>query len=150
MGKKGILVQKFGGSSVANPERIKRVAERVSAAKKQGYDVVVVVSALGDTTDELLELAAEINEEPSERELDMLMSTGEQISIALLSMALQKIGHQAISFTGAQVGILTDATHTKARILDISTARIKKELEKGKIVVVAGFQGILEEAQLMR
>jgi aspartate kinase len=139
---KKIIVQKFGGSSVANPERIKEVAKRVAMTRKAGNNVVVVVSALGDTTDELIELSRQINESPSEREMDMLMSTGEQISVALLAMALQKLGHQAISFTGAQVGIITDSSHTKARILDISTSRVDNELKKGKIVIVAGFQGM--------
>ncbi|HNX90756.1 MAG TPA: aspartate kinase, partial [Candidatus Omnitrophota bacterium] len=145
---KKIVVQKFGGSSVANPDKIKNVASIVSACKDQGNHVVVVVSALGDTTDELLELAAQINDKPAERELDMLMSTGEQISVALLAMALQKIGKKAISFTGAQVGILTDTTHTKARILDISTKRIMDALKKDNIVIVAGFQGISLEHEI--
>ena len=109
---------------------------------KQGYDIVVVVSALGDTTDELIELANQINNEPSEREMDMLLSTGEQISVALLAMAIHKLGKEAISFTGLQVGILTDTSHTRARILKIDTRRIKKELKNGNIVIVAGFQGV--------
>jgi len=142
MRKKGIIVQKYGGKSVANPKKIMGVARRVAACKKQGYDVVVVVSALGDTTDELLELAGEISKRPPERELDMLMSTGEQISVALLAMALDKLGQEAISFTGAQVGITTDSSHTKAKIIDVSTGRIKKELNGGRIVIVAGFQGV--------
>lgn len=138
-----IIVQKFGGSSVANPERIKKVAERVVGYKKRGYDVVVVVSALGDTTDELIELASKVTDDPSEREMDMLISTGEQISCALLAMAVQKLNVPSISFTGAQVGIITDTTHTKARILDISASdRIKEQLKAGKVVVVAGFQGV--------
>ncbi|KJJ84969.1 aspartate kinase, monofunctional class [Candidatus Omnitrophus magneticus] len=137
-----LIVQKYGGSSVANPERIKKVAERVKEYKKKGYDVVVVVSALGDTTDDLLELASKITQKPLERELDMLMSTGEQISVALLAMALHEIGTSAISFTGAQVGILTDSAHTKARIIDISAKRIIEEIKKGKVVIVAGFQGV--------
>ena len=142
MGKKGIIVQKYGGTSVANPKRIMGVARRVAACKKSGYDVVVVVSALGDTTDELLDLAHGVNEAPAERELDMLMSTGEQISVALLAMALHKLGQEAISFTGAQVGIITDSSHTKARIIDVGTGRIKKQLASGRIVIVAGFQGV--------
>ena len=141
MKKKGIIVQKFGGSSVANPEKIIGVAKRIAACKKMGYDIVTVVSALGDTTDELLGLAAQVSSDPAERELDMLMSTGEQVSVALLAMALHSLGQEAISFTGAQVGIITDSSHTKARILDISPGRIKKELCEGKIVIVAGFQG---------
>ncbi len=137
-----IIVQKFGGSSVANPERIKRVAQRVVATKRQGYGVVVVVSALGDTTDELLALARQISEDPPERELDMLMATGEQVSVALLAMAIDELGEAAISFTGAQVGILTDSSHTKAKIIDINAKRIHDELDKGKVVIVAGFQGV--------
>ena len=136
------LVQKYGGSSVANPERIKRVAQRVVAAKRQGYDVVVVVSALGDTTDELLELARQISLDPPERELDMPMATGEQVSVALLAMAIEELGESAISFTGAQVGILTDGIHTKAKLIDINARRIHEELAKGRIVIVAGFQGV--------
>ena len=137
-----LLVQKYGGSSVANPERIKRVASRVVAQKKGGEDVVVVVSALGDTTDELIELSRQITETPSEREMDMLISTGEQVTIALLAMAIHRLGYEAISFTGSQVGIITDTTHTKAKILDINTRRIEEELRKGRIVIVAGFQGV--------
>ncbi len=142
MKKKGIVVQKYGGSSVANPEKIKGVARRVSERRDKGYDVVVVVSALGDTTDELLQLADAISRRPPERELDMLMSTGEQVSVALLAMALHELGKEAISFTGAQVGIITDSTHTKAKIIDISTRRLRKQLDKGRIVIVAGFQGV--------
>ncbi|MFH1046626.1 MAG: aspartate kinase, partial [Candidatus Omnitrophota bacterium] len=137
-----IIVQKYGGSSVANPERIAAVARRIVAYRKKGYDLVVAVSAIGDTTDELLELAGKINRHPSERELDMLISTGEQISVALLAMAIHKLGYEAKSLTGAQVGILTDSTHTKARIIKINTSRIKRELEQKKIVLVAGFQGV--------
>ncbi len=142
MRTKGIIVQKYGGSSVADPGKIMGVARRVAACGKKGYDVVVVVSALGGTTDELLDLAGQISKRPSERELDMLMSTGEQVSVALLAMALHNLGEEAISFTGAQVGIITDSTHTKAKIIDINTARIGKELKSGKIVIVAGFQGV--------
>lgn len=139
---KGLIVQKFGGSSVANAERIRKVAERVAGYRKKGYELVVVVSALGDTTDELIELANQINSEPSEREMDMLLSTGEQISVALLAMALHKLGLEAISFTGAQVGIITDTSHTRARIIKINSGKIKEELKKGRIVIVAGFQGV--------
>ncbi len=139
---KTLIVQKFGGSSVANPERIKRVAQRVVDTKRKGHDVVVVVSALGDTTDELLQLAAQISQHPPERELDMLMATGEQVSVALLAMAIEELGESAISFTGAQVGILTDGTHTKARLIDINATRIHQELVKGRVVIVAGFQGV--------
>jgi aspartate kinase len=140
--RKGLIVQKFGGSSVANVERIQNVARRVVGYKNKGYDLVVVVSALGDTTDELTELANKITPEPSEREMDMLLSTGEQISVALLAMAIHKLGCEAISFTGAQVGIITDSSHTRARIMKINTDKIKEELKKGKIVIVAGFQGV--------
>lgn len=136
-----LIVQKYGGTSVADPERIKNVAKRVVEYKKKGYEVVVVVSALGDTTDELIELAYRITSDPPERELDMLISTGEQVSVALLAMAIDKLGYQAISFTGAQVGIITDSYHTKAKILDINAKRIIEELKRKKIVIVAGFQG---------
>ncbi|MCM8795623.1 MAG: aspartate kinase [Candidatus Omnitrophica bacterium] len=139
---KGLIVQKFGGSSVADVKRIQNVAQRVISYRKKGYDLVVVVSALGDTTDELISLANKINPHPSEREMDMLLSTGEQISVALLAMAIHKLGYKAISFTGAQVGIITDTSHTRARIIKINTDKIKEELKKGKIVIVAGFQGI--------
>ncbi len=136
-----LIVQKFGGSSVANADRIKRVAQRVVDTKRKGHKLVVVVSALADTTDDLLKLAAQITDCPSEREMDMLLATGEQVSISLLSMAIQKLGEKAISFTGPQVGIITDKTHTKARILDINTDRIDAALKSGHIVIVAGFQG---------
>ena len=139
---KGLIVQKFGGSSVANVERIRKVAERVVGYKNKGYSLVVVVSALGDTTDELIELANQITPEPSEREMDMLLSTGEQISVALLAMAIHKLGSEAISFTGAQVGIITDTSYTRARIIKVNADKIKEELKKGKIVIVAGFQGV--------
>jgi len=140
--KKSILVQKYGGSSVANLERIKAVAQRIVDSKTPRNDIVVVVSALGDTTDELEQLAFGISENPPEREMDMLMSTGEQISCALLAMAIKVLGQDAVSLTGAQVGIKTDKSHTKARILTINEKRIKKALEGNKIVVVAGYQGI--------
>lgn len=143
-----LMVQKYGGSSVANPDRIRNVANKIIKAKKNGYDVVTVVSALGDTTDELIELAKKITDDPSDREMDMLMSTGEQISAALLSMAIHKLGYEAISFNGAQVGIVTDNVHTKAKIKSISTERIKKALKEGKIVIVAGFQGINENQDI--
>ena len=140
--RKRLIVQKFGGSSVANVKRIQNVARRVVSYKKKGRDLVVVVSALGDTTDELIGLADQINPDPSEREMDMLLSTGEQISVALLAMAIHKLGYEAISFTGAQVGIITDTSHTRARIIKINTQKIQEELQKGKIVIVAGFQGV--------
>lgn len=138
----GIIVQKFGGSSVANTERVKNVARRVVETSHQGHQVVVVVSAQGDTTDDLIKKAYEITEKPSAREVDMLLATGEQISIALLAMAIQAMGHPVISLTGGQGGIITDEVHTKAKIVDVDASRIKKELQKGNIVIVAGFQGL--------
>ncbi len=138
----GIIVQKYGGTSVANVERIRGVAKRVVETKEDGNSVVVVVSALGETTDELLRLAQQISPHPPERELDMLLATGEQVSVALLAMAIQALGHDAISFTGPQVGIVTDAVHTKAKIIDIKSERILDEIERGRIVIVAGFQGV--------
>jgi aspartate kinase len=137
-------VQKFGGSSVATAERIMAAARRAIRARQSGYDVIVVVSARGDTTDELIDLAHEIVEHPPAREMDMLLSTGEQISIALMAMAIQSLGQPAISFTGAQIGIVTDSFHTKARIKNISTQRMRQALDDGQIVIVAGFQGIDE------
>lgn len=139
-----LIVQKYGGSSVANPERIKNVARRIVAAKKAGHDVVVVVSALGDTTDDLIDLAMKITDNPSEREMDMLMATGEQMSSALLCMAIHALDCSAISLTGAQVGIYTDNVHTKAKIRSISPDRVTSALKEGYIVVVAGFQGVNE------
>lgn len=136
-----IIVQKFGGSSVADTKRIKNAAKRIVAYRKKGYGVVVVVSALGDTTDELLGLAHSIVKTPSERELDMLISTGEQVSVSLLAMAIHKLGYEAVSLTGAQVGIITDAKHTKARIIDVNTKRLRQELKSGRVAIVAGFQG---------
>jgi aspartate kinase len=137
-----LVVQKFGGSSVATAERIMAAARRALRARQAGSQVIVVVSARGDTTDELIALAREISERPPAREMDMLLATGEQISIALMAMAIQSLGEQAISFTGAQVGIVTDSFHTKARIKNISTERLRQALDEGKIVIVAGFQGI--------
>jgi aspartate kinase len=139
---KGIIVQKYGGTSVADIARIQNVAKRVVETKRSGYDVVVIVSALGHTTDKLIDLALEITTNPPDRELDMLISTGEQVSSALLAMAIDRLGVEAISFTGAQVGIITDNSFTKARIIDINARRIGEELKKGKIVIVAGFQGV--------
>jgi aspartate kinase len=139
---KGIIVQKYGGTSVADVARIQNVAERVVRAKREGYDVVTVVSALGDTTDNLIGLALQITSNPPDRELDMLVSTGEQVSCALLAMAIHKLGEDAISFTGAQVGIITDDSFTKARIVDINAKRIVEALKEKKIVIVAGFQGV--------
>jgi aspartate kinase len=136
-----LVVQKFGGSSIATAERIMNAARKAIRAQKAGSQVIVVVSARGDTTDELIELAKEISEHPPAREMDMLLSTGEQISIALMAMAIQSLGEKAISFTGAQVGIVTDSSHTKARIKSISTERLCEALDAGNVVIVAGFQG---------
>ncbi|MGJ3249916.1 MAG: aspartate kinase [Elainellaceae cyanobacterium] len=138
----GLIVQKYGGTSVGSVERIRAVAQRVFNAAQAGQSIVVVVSAMGKTTDQLVKLASEISTNPSHREMDMLLSTGEQVSIALLSMALQELGQPAISMTGAQVGIVTEAAHTRARILHIQTERVERHLKDGKVVVVAGFQGI--------
>ena len=137
-----IVVQKFGGTSVATPEKILAAAERAVRAKRAGNHVVVVVSARGHKTDELIELARQVTESPPAREMDMLLATGEQESVALLAMAVHKLGEQSISMTGAQIGIVTDSTHTKARIRSISTTRMRQALEAGKIVIAAGFQGI--------
>jgi aspartate kinase len=139
-----LVVQKFGGSSVATAERIMAAARRALRARQSGKQVIVVVSARGDTTDELIQLAREITDKPPAREMDMLLATGEQISIALMAMALQSLGQPAISFTGAQIGIVTDSFHTKARIKNISTERIRQALNDGKVAIVAGFQGIDE------
>lgn len=136
-----MIVQKYGGSSVANAERIMHVAKRVVKAKRKGNDIVVVVSALGDTTDDLITLAGQITKKPNEREMDMLLSTGEQVSVALLAMAINDLGVKAVSYTGPQIGIITDGFHTKARILDVNTEILKKALREGAVVVVAGFQG---------
>jgi aspartate kinase len=146
--EKKLIVQKYGGSSVANLRRIQSAAQRIARYKKRGYHIVVVVSALGDTTDELVRLAQRINSSPSEREMDMLLSTGEQISCALMALALIKLGVEAISFTGAQGGIITDATHTRARIIRVDAAKILQSLGEGKTVVVAGFQGMTPQADI--
>jgi len=140
-----LIVQKYGGSSVANAERIKDVAKRIATTKDKGNQVVVVVSAMGDTTDELIELAYQVTEHPSERELDVLLSTGEIVSSTLLAMALEAMDYEAISLSGAQAGIRTDATYRRARILKVEPKRVIKELEKGNTVIVAGFQGITED-----
>jgi len=140
-----LIVQKYGGSSVGDAEKIRNVARRIVQAKDAGNQVVVVVSAMGDTTDELIELAYQISEKPDKRELDVLLSTGEIVSSTLLAMALHQMGYPAISLTGAQAGIRTDAAYSQARILKVEAKRVRKELEKGNIVIVAGFQGITEE-----
>lgn len=139
-----LLVQKFGGTSVADSDKILAAARRAIRARQSGHKVVVVVSARGHTTDELIEMAREISEHPPAREMDMLLSTGEQVSVALLAMAIQELGVPAISFTGAQIGIVTDSFHTKARIRNISTDRLRQALDDGKIAIVAGFQGVDE------
>jgi len=140
-----LIVQKYGGSSVADAKRIKNVARRIAQAKAQGDQVVVVVSAMGDTTDELVKLAYQVSKQPDRRELDLLLSTGEIVSSTLLAITLREMGYQAISLTGAQAGIRTDSTHSRARILEVEARRVVKELEKGNIVIIAGFQGITDE-----
>lgn len=137
-----LIVQKYGGSSVATPERIKAVAQRIVAARRSGCDVVAVVSAMGDTTDELIALAGQVSDAPPRRELDMLLATGEQASCALLAMAIDSLGEAVVSLTGPQVGIITDGFHTRAKILRIDPSRVRRELGRGKIAIVAGFQGI--------
>lgn len=140
----GIIVQKYGGTSVGNVDRIKNVAARINKKKNEGNKMVVVVSAMGKTTDQLVEMAHQISENPTVRELDMLLSTGEQISISMLSMALQDMGCDAISFTGQQIGLRTIGKHGKSRILGIDTKRILEALDEDKVVIVAGFQGVNE------
>src|SRR5690349_23865625 len=143
-----LIVQKYGGSSVADPEKIKNVARRVSESARLGHRMVVVVSAMGKTTDGLLALAAAVTRTPDPREMDMILSTGEQVTIGLLAMALQGLGHPACSFTGAQVGFVTDGAHTRARIRRIGAERIHAALDAGKIAIVAGFQGATEEGDV--
>src|SRR5438477_3520912 len=137
-----IVVQKYGGSSVADVSRMQRVAERVMRTKRQGHGVVVVVSAMGDTTDDLLKLAKDVAPNPDRRELDMLLTAGERISMALLSMAIRNLGGDAISFTGSQSGIITNDRHVDARIIEVRPVRVQDELASGKIVVIAGYQGV--------
>lgn len=143
-----LIVQKYGGTSVGSVERIQAVAQRVVESVKAGNSLVVVVSAMGKTTDGLVKLANDISSQPSRREMDMLLSTGEQVSIALVSMAIQELGQPAISLTGAQVGIVTEAEHSRARILHIQTERLERHLQAGKVVVVAGFQGVSSTEEL--
>ncbi|MFC4302659.1 aspartate kinase [Cohnella boryungensis] len=143
-----LIVMKFGGSSVGSTERMSRVAQRIIDKKLQGDRVVVVVSAMGDTTDDLIDKANEINDNPPAREMDMLLTTGEQISVALLSMAIHKLGHEAKSYTGWQAGIVTESVHAKARITDISPDRIFAALDEGNIVIVAGFQGMTDNGEI--
>ena len=142
-----LVVQKYGGTSVATPDLIRRVAERIVARHRNGDRMVVVVSAMGDTTDELEALAAKVSSRPRDREMDMLMASGERISMALLAMAVNELGVEAVSMTGGQSGIITDAVHRKARILDLKPDRLLEELEQGKILIVAGFQGVTTEAE---
>ncbi|MET8257720.1 aspartate kinase [Micromonospora sp. NPDC005205] len=142
-----LVVQKYGGSSVANAERIKRVAERIVAARKAGDDVVVVVSAMGDTTDELLDLANQVSPLPPGRELDMLLTAGERISMALLAMAIHNLGYEARSFTGSQAGVITTSVHGRARIIDVTPGRLKGALDEGSVVIVAGFQGVSQDTK---
>jgi aspartate kinase len=141
-----LVVQKYGGSSVADADRIKHVARRVATERATGSDLVVVVSAMGDTTDHLLDLAASITDEPDPREMDLLLATGEHISGTLVAMALQAIGVPAISLTGAQAGIRTDRSHGRARIANVDPARVREEIAAGKVVIVAGFQGATDES----
>ena len=143
-----VIVQKFGGTSVADIERIKNVAHVVTREKDNGNDVVVVVSAMGHTTDHLVKMAHDLCSNPSEREMDMLLSTGECVSIALLTIAIQSMGYEAISFNAAQVGIYTENIHNKARIIDIKTSKLRKNLDEGKIIVIAGFQGVTEDGEI--
>jgi aspartate kinase len=143
----GLVVQKYGGSSVADAEGIKRVATRIVDTKRAGHDVVVVVSAMGDTTDDLRDLAQQVSPLPPPRELDMLLTAGERISMALLAMAILNLGHQARSYTGSQAGVITDSAHGKARIIDITPGRIRDALDTGAIVIVAGFQGVSQDTK---
>jgi len=143
-----ITVQKFGGTSVADAEKIHRAARRAIRAKLEGHQVVMTVSAMGKTTDKLVALANEVNPNPPKREMDMLLTTGEQVSISLMAMAIEAAGHEAISFTGGQIGMITDSAHTKARIQKVDADRIHEHLDAGKVVIVAGFQGVTEEGAI--
>jgi aspartate kinase len=142
-----LIVQKFGGSSVADAERIKRVAERIVSTRKAGDDVVVVVSAMGDTTDELIDLAHQVSPLPPGRELDMLLTSGERISMALLAMAIHNLGYEARSYTGSQAGVITTSSHGRARIIDVTPGRLRKALDEGAIAIVAGFQGVAQDTK---
>jgi aspartate kinase len=143
----GLVVQKYGGSSVADADGIKRVAKRIVDTRKAGHEVVVAVSAMGDTTDELVDLAQQVSPLPPGRELDMLLTAGERISMALLAMAIANLGHQARSFTGSQAGVITDSSHGKARIIDVTPGRIRSALDEDAIVIVAGFQGVSQDTK---
>src|SRR6266704_2471782 len=140
-----LIVQKFGGTSVADSQKILAAARKAVRAQQDGNQVVMVVSAMGHNTDLLVDLAGQITDQPPAREMDMLLSTGEQVSVALMAMAIHSLGYKAISLTGAQIGIKTDSTHTKARIHSISTDRMRRGLDEGNIVIAAGFQGIDED-----
>ena len=143
----GLVVQKYGGSSVADAERIKRVAERIVATRKSGNDVCVIVSAMGDTTDELLDLAHHVSPLPPGRELDMLLTAGERISMALLAMAIHNLGYEARSYTGSQAGVITTSAHGRARIIDVTPGRLRTALDEGSIAIVAGFQGVAQDTK---
>src|ERR1700734_2668887 len=142
-----LVVQKYGGSSVGDAERIKRVAQRIVDARRAGDDVVVVGSAMGDTTDELMDLAQQVSPLPPPRELDMLLTSGERISMALLAMAIANLGFEARSFTGSQAGVITDSTHGRARIIDVTPGRLAEAIGKGYIAIVAGFQGVSQDTK---
>ncbi|MFT4087003.1 MAG: aspartate kinase [Gordonia sp. (in: high G+C Gram-positive bacteria)] len=142
-----LVVQKYGGSSVSDAERIRKVAERIVETKRDGNDVVVVASAMGDTTDELLDLAEQVNPNPPQREMDMLLTSGERISNALLAMAIEALGENAQSFTGSQAGVITTSSHGKAKIIDVTPGRVRSALDEGKIVLVAGFQGVSQDTK---
>ena len=142
-----LVVQKYGGSSVADAERIRKVAERIVETKRAGNDVVVVASAMGDTTDELLDLAEQVNPNPPDREMDMLLTSGERISNALLAMAIESLGERAHSFTGSQAGVITTSKHGKAKIIDVTPGRVRSALDEGTIVLVAGFQGVSQDTK---
>jgi aspartate kinase len=144
----GLIVQKYGGTSVADPDRMRNVAKHIAALRAQGTDVVAVVSAMGKATDNLVELARQVSSNPQGREMDMLLTTGERISMSLLCMALHDVGCDAMSFTGSQVGIITDTSHTKAKILEIKGDRVREALAAGKVAVVAGFQGVSTEREV--
>ncbi|PRY16103.1 aspartate kinase [Kineococcus rhizosphaerae] len=142
-----LVVQKFGGSSVADANGVKRVAKRIAATKRAGHEVVVVVSAMGDTTDELIDLAEQVSPRPPARELDMLLTSGERISMAVLAMAISNLGLEARSFTGSQAGVITDSSHGRARIIDVTPGRIRSALDEGAIAIVAGFQGVSQDTK---
>ena len=143
-----LLVQKYGGTSLGSPERIHHVAERIVATRRAGTELIVVVSAMADTTDDLLELAGKVSGNPQPRELDMLLTAGERISMALVAMAVNDRGQEAVSFTGSQSGIVTDTSHTRAKILEVKADRIREELKRGRVVIVAGFQGVSRDREV--